>query len=148
MAYQGSFASGARLDAANLNEFANVTIASVANLSVLNSTNTSVDFDTEVIDVGGWFAPTSQYITPDVTGIYLITCNVIGLDSATRGLVNVASGGAIIGSEDQDGGRDFSVAVHTSITAGDTVSAALYQNSGSTQTPDVYLGVQLIRQTG
>jgi flagellar basal body rod protein FlgF len=147
MAYQGTFAAGATLTASDLNGYGNVTIAKVSNVSVPNSTNTTIAFDTEIVDVDGWFAPTSTNITPDITGIYLITCNVVSLDSNNRGLVNVQVGGATIASEDQDGGRDFSVAVHASVTSGQNINAIVFQNSGSTQTPDVTLGVQLIRAT-
>lgn len=147
MAYQGTFAAGATLTASDLNGYGNVTIAKVTGFSVPNNSNTTVTYDTEVVDVDGWFAPSSTSITPDITGIYLITCNVVSLQSNNRGLVNVLVGGSTIASEDQDGGRDFSVAVHASITAGQAVTSIVYQNSGSTQTPTVTLGVQLIRAT-
>ena len=147
MAYQGSFSSSNILNASDLNGFGNVTIAQVNNFSVLNSTNTTIVFDTEVVDVDGWFAPSSANITPDITGIYLITCNVISLDSGNRGLVNVQVAGATVASEDQDGGRDFSVAVHASVTSGQNINCQIFQNSGSTQTPDVTLSAQLIRAT-
>jgi len=147
MAYQGTFAAGATLTASDLNGYGNVTIAKVSNVSVPNSTNTTIAFDTEIVDVDGWFSPTSTNITPDITGIYLITCNVVSLDSNNRGLVNVQVGGVTIASEDQSGGRDFSVAVHASVTSGQNINAIVFQDSGSTQTPDVTLGVQLIRAT-
>jgi len=147
MAYQGTFASTSILTADELNGYGNVTIAQVNNFSVPNSTNTTVTFDTEIVDVDGWFAPSSTSITPTISGIYLVTCNVVGLDSANRGLVNVGRAGTTVASEDQDGGRDFSVAVHLSITSGQAITTLLFQNSGSTQTPDVTLGVQLIRAT-
>tara|TARA_R110002012_G_scaffold168079_3_gene331477 strand:- start:2319 stop:2762 length:444 start_codon:yes stop_codon:yes gene_type:complete len=147
MTYQGLFTGGNILNASDLNGFGNVTIAKVSNVSVANNTNVTISFDTEIVDVDGWFAPTSTFITPDITGIYLITCNVVDLNSGNRGLVNVYVGSTIVASEDQDGGRDFSVAVHASVTAGQSMSAIVYQNSGSTQTPDVTLSVQLIRAT-
>lgn len=147
MAYQGSFASTSILTADELNGFGNVTIAKVNNFTVVDSTNTTVTFDTEVVDVDGWFAPSSTSITPTISGIYLVTCNVVNLNSGNRGLVNVQQAGTTVASEDQDGGRDFSVAVHLSITSGQAITAILFQNSGSTQTPDVTLGVQLIRAT-
>jgi hypothetical protein len=147
MAYQGTFAAGATLTASDLNGYGNVTIAKVTGFSVPTASNTTVTYDTQVVDVDGWFAPSSTSITPDITGIYLITCNVVSLQSNNRGLVNVLVGGSTIASEDQDGGRDFSVAVHASITAGQAVTSIVYQNSGSTQTPTVTLGVQLIRAT-
>ena len=147
MAYQGTFVAGQTLTASELNGYGNVTIAKVTGVSVPHNTNTTIVYDTQVVDVGGWFAPSSASITPDITGIYLITCNVVSLQSGNRGLVNVLVGGSTIASEDQDGGRDFSVAVHASITAGQGVTSIVYQNSGSTQTPTVTLGVQLIRAT-
>ena len=147
MAYQGTFVAGSTLTASDLNGYGNVTIAKVDNFTVNNSTNTTVTFDTEVVDVDGWFAASSTNITPDITGIYLITCNVVNLNSANRGLVNVQVAGATIASEDQTGGRDFSVAVHALVTSGQNIRCQIFQNSGSTQTPDVTLGVHLIRAT-
>jgi len=147
MAYQGNFTSGDILNASDLNGYGNVTIAKVVGISVPDNTNTSIVYDTQIVDVGGWFTPSSTSITPDITGIYLITCNVVSLDSGLRGLVNVNVSGSAIASEDQDGGRDFSVAVHASITSGQPISTIVYQNSGSTRTPTVTLGVQLIRAT-
>lgn len=147
MAYQGTFVAGSTLTASDLNGYGNVTIAQVNNFSVPNNSNTTVTFDTEIVDVDGWFAPSSTSITPDISGIYLVTCNVVGLDSGNRGLVNVQRAGSTVASEDQDGGRDFSVAVHLSITSGQAITAIVYQNSGSAKTPDITLGVQLIRAT-
>lgn len=146
MAYQGTFVAGQTLTASELNGYGNVTIAQVENFTVNNVTNTNVTFDTEIVDVDGWFAPSSTSITPDISGIYLVTCNVLNLSSA-RGLVNVFRGGVVVASEDQDPAGDLSVAVHLSITSGQSVNVQLFQNSGSTQTPDVSLGVQLIRAT-
>lgn len=147
MAYQGNFTGGSILNATDLNGFGNITIAKVDNVSVPNTTNTTITFDTEVVDVDGWFSPSSPNITPTITGIYLITCNVVSLQSGNRGLVNVRVGGGTIASEDQDGGRDFSVAVHASVNAGQVINCLVWQDSGSTQTPNVSLGVQLIRAT-
>lgn len=147
MAYQGNFTGGSILNATDLNGFSAVTIAQVASFSVPNNSNTTVTFDTEIVDVDGWFAPSSTSITPTISGIYLVTCNVVGMNSGNRGLVNVQRAGLTVASEDQDGGRDFSVAVHLSITSGQAITAVVYQNSGSAKTPDVTLGVQLIRTT-
>lgn len=147
MAYQGTFASTSILTADELNAFSAVTIAQVNSFSVPNNSNTTVTFDTEIVDVDGWFAPSSTSITPTISGIYLVTCNVVTLNSGNRGLVNVQQAGTTVASEDQDGGRDFSVAAHLSITSGQAITAVVYQNSGSAKTPDITLGVQLIRAT-
>lgn len=147
MAYQGNFTGGSILNATDLNGFSAVTIAQVNGVSVPDSTNTTITFDTEIVDVDGWFSPSSANITPTISGIYLITCNVVSLQSGNRGLVNVRVGGGTIASEDQDGGRDFSVAVHASVTSGQVINCLVWQNSGSTQTPNITLGVQLIRAT-
>ena len=111
MAYQGNFVAGNTLAASDLNGFSAVTIARVGNFSVPDNTNTTVIYDTEIIDVDGWFTPSSASITPTISGIYLVTCNVTALNSGNRGLVNVLRAGSTVASEDQDGGRDFSVAV-------------------------------------
>ena len=147
MAYQGTFASTSILTADELNAFSAVTIAQVNSFSVPNNSNTTVTFDTEIVDVDGWFAPSSTSITPTISGIYLVTCNVVTLNSGNRGLVNVQQAGTTVASEDQDGGRDFSVAAHLLITSGQAITAVVYQNSGSAKTPDITLGVQLIRAT-
>ena len=147
MAYQGNFVAGNTLAASDLNGFSAVTIARVGGFSVPDNTNTTVIYDTEIIDVDGWFTPSSASITPTISGIYLVTCNVTALNSGNRGLVNVLRAGSTVASEDQDGGRDFSVGVHLEITAGQSITTLIYQNSGSAKTPTVLLGVQLIRAT-
>jgi hypothetical protein len=147
MAHQGDFTSGDVLNAADLNGFGNVTLVQKSGMSCPNNANTTVIFDTQIIDVDQWFTPPSANITPTISGVYLVTCNVIGLDSNNRGLVNLQRNSATVASEDQDGGRDFSVAAHITLTAGDNVAAIIYHNAGTTRTPDVTLGVQLIRAT-
>jgi len=147
MANQGDFSSGDVLTAADLNAFTQVTVCRDS-FSVLNNTNTTINFSTELVDVGGWHSGTSANITPDIDGIYLITANAQSTDSVNRALINLYAGGAIVASsDDNSGGFDLSVAVHYPITAGQNVSLTCYQNSGSTKTPTFTLGVQLIRAT-
>ena len=147
MANQGDFTSGSVLTAAELNAFTQVTVCRDS-FSVPNNTNTTVNFSTELVDVGGWHTGTSANITPDINGIYLITANAQSTDSVNRALINVFVAGTIVASsDDNSGGFDLSVAVHYRITAGQSVSMLCYQTSGSTKTPTFTLGVQLLRAT-
>ena len=147
MANQGDFTSGSVLTAAELNAFTQVTVCRDS-FSVPNGTNTTVNFSTELVDVGGWHTGTSANITPDIDGIYLITANAQATDSVNRALINVFVAGTIVASsDDNSGGFDLSVAVHYPITAGQSVSMLCYQNSGSAKTPTFTLGVQLLRAT-
>jgi hypothetical protein len=147
MANQGDFTSGSVLTAAELNAFTQVTVCRDS-FSVPNSTNTTVNFSTELVDVGGWHTGTSANITPDIDGIYLITANAQSTDSANRALINVYVAGTIVASsDDNSGGFDLSVAVHYPITAGQSVAITCFQTSGSTKTPTFTLGVQLLRAT-
>lgn len=147
MANQGDFTSGSVLTAAELNAFTQVTVCRDS-YTVPNATNTTVNFSTELVDVGGWFSGTSAAITPDIDGIYLITANAQSTDSVNRALINLYVGGTIVASsDDNSGGFDLSVAVHYPITSGTNVSMTCYQNSGSTKTPTFTLGVQLLRAT-
>ena len=117
--------------------------------SVPTSTNTTIGFSTELVDVAGWHpAGTSANITPDIDGIYLITANAQSVDSANRALINLYVAGSIVASQDNNsGGFDLSLAIHYPITAGQNVSIVAWQNSGSTKTPTFTLGVHLIRTT-
>jgi hypothetical protein len=144
---QGDFTAGDVLQASDLNAFTQVTVCRDT-FSVPNGTNTTINFSTELVDVGGWHSGTSAVITPDIDGIYLITANAQSTDSVNRALINLYIGGAIrASSDDNSGGFDLSLAVHYPITAGQNVSLVCYQNSGSTKTPTFTLGVQLIRAT-
>ena len=147
MANQGDFSSGDVLTAAELNAFSQVTVCRDS-FSVPNTTNTTVNFSTELVDVGGWHSGTSANITPDIDGIYLITANAQGTDSTNRALINLFIAGSVVASTDDNaGGFDLSLAVHYPITAGQSVSLQCWQNSGSTKTPTFTLGVQLLRAT-
>jgi hypothetical protein len=147
MANQGDFTSGSVLTAAELNAFTQVTVCRDS-VSVPNTTNTTIVFTTELVDVGGWHTGTSANITPDIDGIYLITANAQLLDSVNRAVINVYVAGTVVASsDDNSGGFDLSVAVHYPITAGQNVSMLCFQNSGSTKTPTFTLGVQLLRAT-
>ena len=147
MTNQGDFASGDVLNAADLNAFTQVTVLRDS-FSVPNTTNTTIDFSTELVDVGGWHSGTSATITPDIDGIYLITANAQSTDSVNRALINVFVGGTVAASsDDNSGGFDLSVAVHYPIASGESVSLQCWQNSGSTKTPTFTLGVQLLRAT-
>ena len=147
MANQGDFSSGDVLTAAELNAFTQITVCRNT-YSVPNGTNTTVNFSTELVDVGDWHSGSSANITPDIDGIYLITANAQSTDSVNRALINVFVGGTVVASsDDNSGGFDLSVAVHYPITAGQNVSMLCYQNSGSAKTPTFTLGVQLLRAT-
>ena len=149
MANQGDFTSGTVLTADDLNEFSQITVVKQSSASIPNTTNTTPTFATEIIDVGGWHAASANNITPDITGIYLITANVVGLNSANRGLVNIIVVSTVVASIDNnDGAFDLSCTVHASVTAGEAISLQLWQNSGSTATPDITFSAQLIRKTG
>jgi hypothetical protein len=147
MTNQGDFTAGDVLQASDLNAFTQVTVCRNT-FSVPNNTNTTVNFSTELVDVGGWHSGTSANITPDINGIYLVTANAQSTDSVNRALINLYIGGAIAASsDDNSGGFDLSAAVHYPITAGQSVALTCYQNSGSTKTPTFTLGVQLVRAT-
>ena len=147
MADQGTFQSGDVLTAVDLNAFTQVTVLRDS-FTVPNTTNTTIDFSTELVDVGGWHSGTSGNITPDVDGIYLITANAQSTDSTNRALINVFLASTIIASTDNgNGGNDLSIAVHYPIASGESVSLQCWQNSGSTKTPTFTLGVQLVRAT-
>jgi len=149
MANQGDFSSGDVLSAADLNGFSQVTIASGAQ-SIPTATNTTLSFDTEVIDVGGWFAPTSSDITPDIDGIYIISISVVGMNPgpATRTLGMIYQNATVIASYDNNSSvNDFTITAYADVTDGDDFAVVVYQNGGSTETPTATFSVHLIRAT-
>ena len=147
MANQGDFTSGTVLTADDLNEFSQITIVKASSFTVPNASNTIPTYATEIIDVGGWHAASANNITPDITGIYLITANVTNLNSANRGLVDINVASKVASQDNNDGAYDLSCAVPANVTAGQAISLTIWQNSGSTATPDVTLSAQLIRKT-
>ena len=128
MTNQGDFTAGDVLTAADLNAFTQVTVCSNT-FSVPNGTNTTINFSTELVDVGGWHSGTSANITPDVDGIYLMTANALSTDSNDRALINLLVDGVKVAStDDRYSGFDLSLAVHYPITAGQNVSLVCYQH--------------------
>ena len=148
MTDQGDFSAGGVLQASDLNAFSQVTILR-NEFDVPTSTNTSIVFDTELVDVGGWHSGTSSVIQVDVTGIYLITANAINVNASSgRGLLNLFKGSTVIASQDDNNGaHDLSLAAHYPLTSGDQITLQCYQTSGSTKTITFMLSCQLIRKT-
>ncbi len=147
MAYQGDFTSGDVLNAADLNGFGNVTILRQNGLSVPNTTNVYPAFDIEDIDVSNWHTGTNSYLTVDLAGVYLVTANARNLNGTSRGLIVIQVNGAAAADQDVNGGRDLSCSVVLGLSASDQVRMLVWQQSGSTQTPDVRLTCQLVRAT-
>lgn len=113
----------------------------------LSIPNTTITFNQELKDTHGWFSSPSAAVTTNITGTYLITANVLNLNSTNRGLVNITRNGTVIISHDSGIGtnmNDLSVSVHENISSGQTIAVVIYQNSGSTKTRAVTLGVHLI----
>ena len=149
MADQGDFASSQVLTAAELNAFSQITILRNTD-DVPNNTNLTVVFDTELIDVGGWHSGSSTAITPDITGIYLLTANALNVNNSSgRGLINLFVDSTVVASsDDNNGAHDLSLAAHYPVTSGQSITLQCYQNSGSTKTGVTFmLSCQLIRKT-
>lgn len=124
-----------------------ITVVKSTDNIIPNNTNTTITFNQELKDTHGWFSSPSTTVTPNITGTYLITANVLNLNSTNRGLVNITRNGIVIASHDSGAGmsvNDLSASVHENITSGQTIAVVIYQNSGSTKTCDVTLGVHLI----
>ena len=147
MAYQGTFVAGSTLTASDLNGYGNVTVLRQNGLSVPNTTNTVPAFNIEDIDVSGWHTGTNGYVTVDQDGIYLVTANARNLNGTSRGLIVIQVNGAAAADQDVTGGRDLSCSVVLGLSASDQVGMIAWQQSGSTQTPDVRLTCQLVRAT-
>ena len=145
MAYQGSFTSGDVLNAADLNGFGNVTVLRQNGLSVPNTTNTVPAFNIEDIDVSGWHTGTNGYLTVDQAGVYLVTANARNLNGTSRGIVIIQVNGAAVADQDIIGCYDLSCSVVVGLSASDQVRMIVWQQSGSTQTPDVRLTCQMVR---
>jgi hypothetical protein len=124
-----------------------ITVVKKLSASIPSNTNTTITFDQEVKDTHGWFTSPSATVTPNITGTYLVTARVYDLNSTNRGLVNIYRGTTIIASHDSGQNvpmNDFTACVHENITSGQAISLQIYQNSGSTKTCNVTLGVHLI----
>lgn len=147
MAYQGNFGGGNILNASDLNEFGNVTILRQENLSVPNTSNTTPAFNVEEIDVSGWHTGTNSYLTVNLDGIYLVTANARNLGGITRGIVIILQNSLAVADIDVAQGADLSLSGVFEASASDTFSMLVWQQSGSTQTPDVRLTCQLVRAT-
>ncbi len=147
MAYQGNFASNSVLTASDLNGFGNVTVLRQNSLSVPNTTNTVPAFNIEDIDVSGWHTGTNGYVTVDQDGIYLVTANARNLNGFSRGLIVIDVNGTAAADQDVTGGRDLSSSVVLAASASDQIRMVVWQQSGTTQTPDVRLTCQLVRAT-
>lgn len=147
MAYQGNFTGGNILNAADLNEFGNVTILRQNTLSVVNTTNTSPAFNIEDIDVSGWHTGTNNYLTVDLDGVFLLTATARNLNGVTRGITAITQDGNAIADMDTSGGRDLTAVTAVTATSGTQFSMFVWQQSGSTQTPNVSLTCQLVRAT-
>lgn len=145
---QGDYQAGHTLTHGDLNGFSQVTVLRNT-FDVPTSTNTTILFDTELIDVGGWHSGTSGNIQVDITGIYLITANAINVNASSgRGLLNLFKGSTVIASQDDNNGaHDLSLAAHYPLTSGDQITLQCYQTSGSTKTITFMLSCQLIRAT-
>ena len=118
-------------------------------ISLANGTNVTPSFSTEIIDAGGWHGAGSNSIVAPYDGVYLITANVVGVDSTNRALVNIvnATTAATLASDDNNsGGFDLSAAVHAKIDASDQIRLLLFQNSGVTKTPVVTFTMSLVRR--
>ncbi len=147
MAYQGNFASNSVLTASDLNGFGNVTVLRQNSLSVPNTTNTVPAFNIEDIDVSGWHTGTNGYVTVDQDGIYLVTANARNLNGFSRGLIVIDVNGTAAADQDVSGARDLSSSVVLAASASDQIRMVVWQQSGTTQTPDVRLTCQLVRAT-
>lgn len=147
MTNQGDFTAGDVLQASDLNAFTPVTIVRQNGLSVPNSTNTTPAFNIEDIDVGGWHSGTNGYVTVPYNGVYLVTANVRNLNGTTRGILVITVNGASVADEDTAQGNDHSAAVVMRLSATNTVSMFVWQQSGTTRSVDVRLTVQLVRRT-
>jgi hypothetical protein len=147
MAYQGTFVAGQTLTASELNGYGNVTVLRQNSLSVPNTTNTFPAFNIEDIDVSGWHTGTNGYLTVDVDGIFLLTATARNLNGTTRGLLVIRQGASSLADMDVSGGRDLTTSVVVGASAGTQFDMFVWQQSGSTQTPDVRLSCQLVRAT-
>lgn len=147
MAYQGNFASNSVLTASDLNGFGNVTVLRQNSLSVPDTTNTVPAFNIEDIDVSGWHTGTNGYVTVDQDGIYLVTANARNLNGFSRGLIVIDVNGTAAADQDVSGARDLSSSVVLAASASDQIRMVVWQQSGTTQTPDVRFTCQLVRAT-
>jgi hypothetical protein len=147
MAYQGDFTSGDVLNAADLNGFGNVTVLRQNSLSVPDTTNTFPAFNITDVDVSGWHTGTNSYLTVDIGGIFLLTASARNLNGITRGIVVIRQGVSSVADLDVSGGRDLTASVVVAASAGTQFDMFVWQQSGSTQTPNVRFTCQLVRAT-
>lgn len=147
MAYQGNFTGGSILNATDLNGFGNVTVLRQNGLSVPNTTNTVPAFDITDIDVSGWHTGTNGYLTVDIGGIFLLTATARQLNGTSRGILVIRQSGSSVADMDVTGGQDLTTSVVVGASAGTQFDMFVWQQSGSTQTPNVRLTCQLVRAT-
>lgn len=147
MAYQGSFVAGSTLTASDLNGYGNVTVLRQNGLSVPNTTNTFPAFNIEDVDVSGWHTGTNSYLTVDVGGIFLLTATARQLNGITRGILVIRQNASSVADIDVTGGQDLTTSVVVGASAGTQFDMFVWQQSGSTQTPNVRLTCQLVRAT-
>ena len=147
MAYQGNFTGGSILNATDLNGFGNVTVLRQNGLSVPNTTNTFPAFNIEDIDVSGWHTGTNSYLTVDIDGIFLLTASARQLNGITPGNPVIRQGASSVADMDVSGGQDLTISVVVGAPAGTQFDMFVWQQSGSTQTPNVRLTCELVRAT-
>ena len=123
--------------------FSAAQLRRAANQSIPDSTQTAISFDTETLDVGGWYSSGTNVVVP--AGAIPAGATSIGLD--VRGIITYASNttghrqirlqlngsdiDAISGSG-LDGGDSTVIALSavTTAVAGDILTLVAYQNSG------------------
>ena len=96
MANQGSFIAGQVLTAAELNTFTPITVVTQsATQTVATATFTTMLYNTETIDVSNWHstATNTGRITPNVSGIYLVTFNMQTGTTSTRTVARITKNG-------------------------------------------------------
>jgi hypothetical protein len=151
MAYQGTFAAGQVLTAAELNALGAVCVLEDT-FTVATSTNVDCGFGagTEIIDKGDWHDTVTNngriYVPAD--GIYMVTASAYQLvGSPNLGRILVFQNGAATFGQYCAQNIDSTATFIADCAANDYFNVRVWQNSGSTRTPVVRFAVWLVSET-
>lgn len=120
--------------------------ADTSGTSVANTTNVKLQFDNEIFDTNGDYDNATNYrFTPSVAGKYVLIANarVLALGSAKEANLQIRKNGTFVAYQAQKDITGASGEVNLSVSvvleangSSDYFEVFMYQNSGSTKSPD------------
>jgi len=159
MAYLGNFTSGSILTAAEMNQLNGITFCTTTAAPALvatTATNTTLTFTAATVDVGPWFTPANNRITPTIAGVYMVTSTVtFAANAGAISYLAILLNGATLLSKSTSNlatsGANSSLSTVAWVTMNGTtdyLTAVCYHTSGVNNTVNARtFGATLLRKT-